>query len=194
MTNLKTHAPVDKNQPKEHGKQQNVLKPMRLCTKTKRKGARTKHGPPGYSHPGGPAIRITVCMRPRSFASPARTARTTRTKRKRRRNEADLPVTGGGQAGLTPLNLRYMATCKYLLSKLSMRLGPARRVRRPGAPVGLGPGVVVIAGSPAYSTVVHNSQMGCLRRGRNRRPPLCHGPLSNIHGYPWTSMETHGNV
>ena len=46
-------------------------------------------------------------MRPRSFASPARTARTTRTKRKRRRNEADLPVTGGGQAGLTPLNLRY---------------------------------------------------------------------------------------
>ena len=47
-------------------------------------------------------------MRPRSFASPARTARTTRTKRKRRRNEADLPVTGGGQAGLTPLNLRYI--------------------------------------------------------------------------------------
>ena len=46
-------------------------------------------------------------MRPRSFASPARTARTARTKRKRRRNEADLPVTGGGQAGLTPLNLRY---------------------------------------------------------------------------------------
>ena len=40
MTNLKTHAPVDKKQSKKHGKQQNVLKPMRLCTKTKRKGAR----------------------------------------------------------------------------------------------------------------------------------------------------------
>ena len=104
MRNLKTHAPVDNKQAKGHRKQQNVLKPMRLCTKTKQKGARRK--PPGYSHPGGPAIRITVCMRPRSFASPARTARTTRTKRKRRRNEADLPVTGGGQAGLTPLNLR----------------------------------------------------------------------------------------
>jgi hypothetical protein len=49
-------------------------------------------------------------MRPRSFASPARTARTTRTKRKRRRNEADLPVTGGGQAGLTPLNFRCVIT------------------------------------------------------------------------------------
>ena len=107
MTNLKTHAPVHKNEAKEHGKHKNVLKPMRLCTKTKQKGARTR-APRGYSHPGGPAIRITVCMRPRSFASPARTARTTRTKRKRRRNEADLPVTGGGQAGLTPLNLRLL--------------------------------------------------------------------------------------
>ena len=37
MTNLKTHAPVDKKQAKEHGKQQNVLKPMRLCTKNKQK-------------------------------------------------------------------------------------------------------------------------------------------------------------
>ena len=41
MTNLKTHAPVHKKQSKEHEKQQNVLKPMRLCTTTKRKGART---------------------------------------------------------------------------------------------------------------------------------------------------------
>ena len=40
MTNLKTHAPGNKKQAKEHGKQQKVLKPMRLCTKTKRKGAR----------------------------------------------------------------------------------------------------------------------------------------------------------
>ena len=103
---LKTHANTNKKQSKGHGKQQNVLKPMRLCTKTKRKSARTRNNTPGYSHPGGPAIRITVCMRPHSFASPARTARTTRTKRKRRRNEADLPVTRGGQAGLTPLNLR----------------------------------------------------------------------------------------
>ncbi len=70
----------------------NLLKPMHLCTKDTQKAKRTT---PGYSHPGGPAIRTTVCMRPRSFASPARTARTTRTKRKRRRNEADLPVTGG---------------------------------------------------------------------------------------------------
>ena len=38
MTNLKTHAPVNKKQAKGHGKQQNVLKPMRLCTKTKQKG------------------------------------------------------------------------------------------------------------------------------------------------------------
>ena len=43
-------------------------------------------------------------MRPPSFASPARTHGT---RRKRRRNEADLPVTGGGQAGITPLNLRF---------------------------------------------------------------------------------------
>ena len=44
MRNLKTHAPVDKKQAKEHGKQQNVLKPMHLCTKTNRKGARgTQH-------------------------------------------------------------------------------------------------------------------------------------------------------
>ena len=42
MRNLKTHAPVDKKQAKEHGKQQNVLKPMHLCTKTNRKGARNR--------------------------------------------------------------------------------------------------------------------------------------------------------
>ena len=51
-------------------------------------------------------------MRPHSFASPARTHGT---KRKRRRNEADLPVTGVGQAGLTPLNLRYIYTYKTSL-------------------------------------------------------------------------------
>ena len=108
MTNLKTHANTNKKRAKGHGKQKNVLKPMHLCTKTKQKGARKRNATPGYSHPAGPAIRITVCMCPCSFASPARMARTTRTKQKRRRNEADLPVTGGGQAGLTPLNLRSM--------------------------------------------------------------------------------------
>ena len=45
MTNLKTHAPVHKKQAKGHGKQQNVLKPMRLCTKTKRKSTRTRNHP-----------------------------------------------------------------------------------------------------------------------------------------------------
>ena len=47
MRNLKTHAPVDNKQAKGHRKQQNVLKPMRLCTKTKQKGART----PAQHHP-----------------------------------------------------------------------------------------------------------------------------------------------
>ena len=42
MTNLKTHAPVFKKRSKEHGKHNNVLKPMRLCTKTKRKSARER--------------------------------------------------------------------------------------------------------------------------------------------------------
>ena len=102
LENVKTHAPVRKKLSKEHEKHKKMLKPLRLCTKTKRKDARTE--PRGYSHPEGPAIRTTVCMRPRSFASPARTART---KRKQRRNEADLPVTGVGQAGQAPLNLRY---------------------------------------------------------------------------------------
>jgi len=40
----------------------------------------------------------------------ARTECTARTKRKRRRNEADLPVTGVGQVGQAPLNLRYPIT------------------------------------------------------------------------------------
>ena len=52
---------------------------------------------------GTPTIRITVYMRPRSLASPVCTACT---KRKRRRNEETLRVTGLGQAGRAPLNLR----------------------------------------------------------------------------------------
>ena len=135
---LKTHANTNKKRAKEHGKQQNVLKPMRLCTKTKRKSARTTgRATPGYSHPGGPAIRITVCLRPRSFASPARTARTTRTKRKRRRNEADLPVTRGGQAGL---NLRYIYI--YIYTRATRRHIHAWARARAGPPLGppWGPG------------------------------------------------------
>lgn len=54
---------------------------------------------------GTPTIRITVYMRPRSFASPVCTACT---KRKRRRNEENLRVTGLGQAGRAPLNLRFI--------------------------------------------------------------------------------------
>ena len=46
MTNLKTHANTNKKRTKEHGKQQNVLKPMHLCTKTKRKGSRKEHTHP----------------------------------------------------------------------------------------------------------------------------------------------------
>ena len=111
-----THAPVHKiaakkpAQPIHTGFTKKRLKHRRPRTKDERKENRTT----GYSRPGGPAIRITVYMRPRSFASPARTARTARTKRKRRRNEADLPVTGVGQAGLAPLNLRYTNTYTHI--------------------------------------------------------------------------------
>ena len=48
MTNIKTHAPVHKKHAKGHGKQQNVLKPMRLCTKTKRKSARKRKPEPQH--------------------------------------------------------------------------------------------------------------------------------------------------
>ena len=89
----------------------NDLKPMRIAATIDQKEHRNTRG---SQLPGGPAIRITFHMRPRSFASPARTARTARTKRKRRRNEADLPVTGVGQAGLAPLNLRYIYTHIYI--------------------------------------------------------------------------------
>ena len=54
MTNLKTHAPVHKKRSKEHEKYKNVLKPMRLCTKTKRKGARTT-ATPRILAPGRPS-------------------------------------------------------------------------------------------------------------------------------------------
>ncbi len=98
---VKTHAPVHK-----------------------RKAKRRPHAP-GYSHPGGPAIRTTVYMRPRSFASPARTARTTRTKRKRRRNEADLPVTGGrinrSNSPKPPIYTYAHAYTLYLASRIAYR-------------------------------------------------------------------------
>ena len=71
---------------------------MRLYIKDKRKSVRnTQKVAPG--RPNDQAVY--TC---RSIASTARAVRTTCTKRQRRRNEADLPVIGGGQVGLTPLN------------------------------------------------------------------------------------------
>ena len=84
--------------------------PTRLRAKNNRKEARTRRG---NELEEGPAIRTTVYTRTPTqlrLASPARTTRTARTKRKRRRNEADLPVTGVGQAGQPPPNLRYQKT------------------------------------------------------------------------------------
>ena len=52
---LKTHANTNKKRAKEHGKQQNVLKPMRLCTKTKRKSARTTPRNTRILAPGRPS-------------------------------------------------------------------------------------------------------------------------------------------
>ena len=56
--------------------------------------------------PGRPSDKDNVLHAPAQLRL-ARTHGTHGTKRKRRRNEADLPVTGVGQAGLAPLNLRY---------------------------------------------------------------------------------------
>ena len=53
MTNLKTHAPV-KKQAKEHGKQQNELKPMHLCPKTSEK-ARARKRTTRILAPGRPS-------------------------------------------------------------------------------------------------------------------------------------------
>ena len=87
---LKTHVNNSKKQSKG---QQKHPKPLKTNANNSKNGAKGGAQTPGYSHPGGPAIRTSLVMRPRSFASPART---TRTKRKRRRHEADLPVTGEG--------------------------------------------------------------------------------------------------
>jgi hypothetical protein len=76
---------------------------MRLCTKYERTKDRTRRTHRSWL-PGGPAIRITVCMRPHSFASLARAARN--------ENEDDTKsisrLRGIRKAGLTPLNLRYI--------------------------------------------------------------------------------------
>ena len=77
------------------------------CRRQQKRSEKPRHSKRGYSQPGGPAMRTTTVIRPHSFATPPRKARTTRTKRKRRRNETDLPVTGGGQANLSLLNLRF---------------------------------------------------------------------------------------
>ena len=89
---LKTHANNSKKRARHHKKRSKTIKTHANNSKNAAKGSAETRG---YSHPGGPALGTSLVMRPRSFASPARTARTTRTKRKRRRNEADLPVTGG---------------------------------------------------------------------------------------------------
>ena len=90
---LKTHVNNSKKRARGHKKQSKTIKTHANNSKNAAKGrAETRRS----QHPGGPAIGTSLVMRPRSFASPARTARTTRTKRKRRRNEADLPVTGEG--------------------------------------------------------------------------------------------------
>ena len=86
---LKTHINTNKKQARGH---KNHQKTFKTHVNNSKNEAKSRDQTPRYSHPGGPALRTTVYMRPRSFASPART---TRTKRKRRRNEADLPVTGG---------------------------------------------------------------------------------------------------
>ena len=78
---------------------------MRIAATIARQTARKRAQPATPS----PSVRDHVSHE--HTASPARTART---KRKRRRNEADLPVTGVGQAGLTPLNLRYDIISLYL--------------------------------------------------------------------------------
>ena len=54
--------------------------------------------------PGRPSDKNNVPHAPAQLRL-ARTHSTLGTKRKRRRNEADLPVTGVGQAGLAPLNI-----------------------------------------------------------------------------------------
>ena len=105
LQDLKTHAICIKKKPQAPKKMKKSLKPMCLRCKYRRRD----EGNAWNLAPRRPSDRTTVYTHTPSqlrLASPARTARTARTKRKRRRNEADLPVTGGGQAGLTPLNLR----------------------------------------------------------------------------------------
>ena len=99
---LKTNANGNTNWAREHTIHQKHFK----TTNNRKNETKIRTQTRGYSKPGDPAIRTTIIMRPHSFGSPARTARTIRTKQKRRRNEASLLVMGGGEAVLTPLNLR----------------------------------------------------------------------------------------
>ena len=92
MTNLKTHAPVHKKQAKEHGKQQNVLKPMRLCTKTKRKSTRNGTTHTRILAPGRPSDKDNGLHAPTQLRL-ARTHGTHETKTKTKRSRS--PGYGG---------------------------------------------------------------------------------------------------
>ena len=95
MTNLKTHAPVHKKRAKGHGKQQNVLKPMRLCTKTKRKNTRTLATNTRILAPGRPSDKDNGLHAPTQLrlARPHGTHGTHETKTKTKRSRS--PGYGG---------------------------------------------------------------------------------------------------
>ena len=82
-------------------KYQKLLKPCACPQKMSKKST----GPhTSILAPGRPSDKDNGLHAPAQL----RLARTHGTQRKRRRYEIDLPVTGGGQAGLTPLHLRYI--------------------------------------------------------------------------------------
>ena len=95
---LKTHANTNKKRSKGHGKQQNVLKPMHLCTKTKRKGARTLGSNTRILAPGRPSDKDNGLHAPTQL----RLARTHGT------HDTHETKTNTKRSGLTPLSLRYI--------------------------------------------------------------------------------------
>jgi hypothetical protein len=91
---LKPMHTATQNKQTDSRKYRKLLKPRRLRTKDERKRDRKPETHTRRSwHPRGPAIRITVYMRPRSFASPARTHATHETKTKTKRSRS--PGYGG---------------------------------------------------------------------------------------------------